>query len=196
MMASVLIPSRPVPQRPLTVADLAALPSELPSGPVKYELDNGRLEIMAPAADDHVAAQVKILTQLCMQGEYRDFGVARGEIGIILWRNPDRFVVPDAAFTVKPKLPLRLTREGYHETIPDLIVEVRSKNDKQAEIDSKIADYLTAGVRLIWVPDPRSRTVTSYRPDQPSQVLTESDTLTCDDIIPGFRMPVSDVFVV
>ncbi len=184
-------------QRLLTVADLAALPSELPSGPVVYELNNGRLVIMAPPGDIHGAVELNIGTELKVQGERRGLGKARsGDVGVILWREPDRVVGADAVFIAHGSLPIRLSKEGYLETIPDLAVEVRSKNDTWTEVMDKVNDYLKAGVRVVWVADPHKRIVTVFRPGQEPQELAETDTITVEDIIPGFRMAVRDIFQV
>jgi Uma2 family endonuclease len=189
-------PPGPLP-RPLTVADLAALPSELPTGPVLYELDNGRLIIMPPPGDVHGAVELNIGAQLKLQGEHRGLGKARsGDVGIILWRNPDRVVGADAVFITTASLPLRRSSEGYLETVPELVLEVRSKNDTQPEIDHKVNDYLKASVRVVWVADPAKQTVTAYRNGQPAQVFAVADTLTVPDVIPGFAMPVQDVFAI
>jgi Uma2 family endonuclease len=181
----------------LTAADLAALPSELPSGPVLYELDNGRLVIMPPPGDIHGAVELNIGTLLKLQGELRGHGKARsGDVGIILRRDPDRVVGADDVFIANRSLPIRRSKEGYLETIPDLAVEVRSKSDTAAEVQDKVNDYLAAGVQVVWVADPNTRTVTAYRRGQEPQVFTEADILTVEDVIPGFQMPVRDVFVV
>ena len=78
-------------QRFLTAADLETFPTELPSGPIDYELDNGRLVfIIVPPGDLHGAVQSNIATELKIQGERKGHGKARTEVGIVLWRNPDR----------------------------------------------------------------------------------------------------------
>jgi Uma2 family endonuclease len=183
------------PGRLLTVADLAVLPSELPSGPVLYELDNGRLIIMPPPGDIHGAVESNISTELKVQGERRGLGRARsGDVGVVLWRNPDRVVGADAAFIANSSLPIRLSREGYLETIPDLVVEVRSPNDTQPKVLHKVQDYLTAGARAVWVADPQAQTITVHQRDQQPQVFAAADTLTAEDIIPGFRVLVQDMF--
>ncbi len=183
------------PRRLLTVADLAALPAELPSGPVYYELDNGRLIIMPPPGDIHGAVETKFAGALLYEGEKRGLGKARcGEVGIVLWRNPDRVVGADAVFITNASLPIRESPEGYLETIPELVVEVRSKNDSRAEVERKVADYHRAGVRLVWDANPATRTVTAYRNGATPVTLTESDTLTAEDLLPGFKLPVADVF--
>jgi Uma2 family endonuclease len=179
----------------LTAADLAAMPSELPSGPVLYELWEGVLHTMAPPGDEHGAVEFTIGLALGKWGQDRGFGRGRcGEVTIVLSRDPDTVVAADAVFLTADQLPPRRSREGYLETIPALIVEVRSKNDTNTEIADKVAAYLTAGARLVWVADYQRQTVTAHRPGQPPVVLGVGDTLTADDIIPGFAVPVAELF--
>jgi Uma2 family endonuclease len=178
--------------RRFTIADVAALPSQLPSGPVRYELHHGRLITMPPPGDMHGAIALKIGGALLYQGEYRGLGKARVEVGVILGRNPDHLLGADAVFIANASLPLRTSSEGYLETIPDLVVEVRSKNDTAPEVQGKVDDYLAAGVRVVWVADPQARTVTAHRAGVLPHVFHEDDTLTVEDIIPGFQLPVRD----
>ncbi len=195
-------PAPPVvsPRRPpvdctprlLTAADLAALPSELPSGTVLYELDNGRLLVLPPHGDIHGAVASNPGAALKYQGEFRRRGKARSGVGVILWRNPDRLVGADAVFIANRSLPIRESPEGYLETIPDLVVEVRSKNDTLPAVQRKVDDCLAAGVRVVWIADPAARTVTAHRRDVEPRVFGENDTLTVEDVIPGFELPVRD----
>jgi Uma2 family endonuclease len=181
--------------RLLTVADLAALPSELPSGTVLYELWEGVLRIMAPPGEEHGGVEAAFVEALRTQGQRRGHGRTRcGEVAIILGRNPDTVVGADAVFLTNDQLPSRRSREGYLETIPALIVEVRSKNDTNTEVADKVAAYLAAGARMVWVADPRPRTVAIHRPGQPVAMLGVGDTLTADEIIPGFAVPVAELF--
>src|SRR6516162_9365723 len=151
-MATVLVePQPPLHPRLLTAADLAAMPSDLPSGPVKYELDDGRLVLMAPPAGEHGRMQHRIGRVLDKHDESLGLGEAFGEIGVILRRNPDRVIGPDAAFVVKRSLPVRMSPEGYFETIPELVVEIRSKNESSAATRDKAEEYLEAGVQIVWV---------------------------------------------
>lgn len=181
--------------RLLTVADLAALPSELPSGTVLYELWEGVLRVMAPPSDDHAGVECAFAEVLRTQGQRRGHGRARcGEVPVVLGRNPDTVVAADAAFLTNDQLPAPRSREGYLETVPALVVEVRSKNDTNTEVAAKVAAYLAGGARVVWVADPRPRTVAVHRAGQPVVTLGMSDTLTADDIIPGFSVPVADLF--
>jgi Uma2 family endonuclease len=126
-------------------------------------------------------------------GENAGHGEACDEVGVLLSRNPDNLLGPDAAFLTRASLPPRLSPEGYLLTIPELVVEVRSKNDTQQEIDDKVRDYLAAGVLVVWVADPAARTVTAYRANQTAFVSGAGDVLTADPVIPGFAAPVADL---
>lgn len=176
-----------------TVADLLSLPTDLPSGTVDYELDNGRLVTMVPPGDLHGSIQGNIVTELKVQGERKGFGKARSEVGIILWRNPDRVVGADAAFIATASLPIVRSEEGYLETKPDLVVEVRSKNDSVPYLERKAKDYLDAGVKVVWVVDPEQRAVTVHRQDaEPNEYQSGATIRT--EFIEGFKLLVDDLF--
>jgi Uma2 family endonuclease len=133
---------------------------------------------------------------LLFDAEGRGLGVTRcGEVRLILRRNPDRVVLADAAFFANRSLPLRTCLEDFLETIPDLIVEILSKNDNLAYMKAKVEDYLSAGVRVVWVADPIDETVTVFRHRVDPQILSKADLLRADGILPGLRMPVRDVFM-
>src|SRR5204862_7508265 len=103
-MSAVPALAMPPPSAPrlLTVADLAALPDELPSGPVKYELDDGKLvTLMAPPGEVHGSNQAALLYLLNLHGERPGHGKAYGEVGVILRRNPGSVGAQDAAFVTK-----------------------------------------------------------------------------------------------
>jgi Uma2 family endonuclease len=191
-MRVTLLPS-PTREKLLTIADMAALPRSLPSGDVCYELDRGKLIVMGPPGDSHGRRQAKIIQYLGMFGEDRGHGEARGEVGIVLQRNPDTLLGANAAFILTRSLPVRRSSEGYLETIPELVVEIRSKNDFQPEIAEKIELYFNAGVVIVSVIDPATRTVTAYRHGVPEQTFQQTDTLTCH-LMPGFTVPVANLF--
>jgi Uma2 family endonuclease len=178
----------------LTAADLAVLPSELPSGTVRYELHHGVLVTMPPPGDIHGAVESNLSYHLKGQGERRGLGKARSsDVGIVLARNPDHVDGADAVFITNARLPIRRTPEGYLETIPELIVEVRSKNDTLAALERKAQDYLQAGAVVVWVVDPINRIVVEYRQGVTSRTYAEDETLTVPDLIPGFAVVVRDV---
>ena len=187
-----LMPPGPPPvPRLLSAADLAVLPDELPTGPVRYELEDGRLVIMPPPGDIHGAVGGNAVFHL-KAAEQAGHGKARTEVGVILRRNPDRVVAPDACFIASTSLPLKLSPEGYLETIPDLVVEVRSKNDTVAELERKAGEYLAAGAKLVWVIDPLRSVAVVYEAGHPPRTLGPADDLTAGGIITGFRLSVGE----
>jgi len=80
----------------------------------------------------------------------------------------------------------------------DLAVEVLSPGDSAYEVDQKLAEYLSAGVTLIWVVNPDTRTVRIHRPRNaqpgPISMLHESDTIDGEEVLPGFSCKVSEFF--
>jgi len=181
--------------RPFTAADLAEMPRELPSGPVHYELDNGRLIAMSPPGHIHGKIEIGIASALREAGAKLGHGeVSGGDSGVLLWRNPDRVVGADVVFIRAAALPSKLTKEGYLETIPDLVVEVVSKNDTAPYVQRKIDDYLLAGVRIVWVADPDTRTLTEHRRDAKPRVFAGAEIVTLPELIPGLQLSLEDVF--
>lgn len=186
----------PVYKRLLTAADLAALPHELPSGPVRFELHSGELIVLLPFHED---TRAKVLARaagvLGWMGDFAGYGEVRaGDGGIELQTGPDTVVGADAAFLTNDQLPPEITSEGWLITIPALVVEVVSKNDTRREVQQKVNRYLEAGVRLVWVIDPRPRTVTVHRKGESPVVLTEGDNLTAPGIIPELTFPIRRLF--
>ena len=89
-------------------------------------------------------------------------------------------------------MPARESSEGYLETIPELIVEIRSKNDTRAKIERKEKQYVAAGVTVVLLIDPQPKTVTEVRPGAEPKVFGAKDTVEIEDIIPSFRLKLAD----
>jgi len=100
---------------------------------------------------------------------------------------------PDVAFVVADRLS-GVSKTGHVTIAPDIAVEVVSPNDKVYDLDEKIADYKSAGVKLIWIVDPKARTVRVIRPGAATIELEEQQTLTGDPVLPGFSVLVADLF--
>ena len=77
---------------------------------------------------------------------------------------------------------------------PDLAVEVLSPSDRMADAMSKITMYLQAGVRLVWLVDPASLTVTVFRQDAAPKSFGAGESLDGGDVLPGFSVPVAEIF--
>ncbi|MGE0759278.1 MAG: Uma2 family endonuclease [Pirellulaceae bacterium] len=182
-------------ERLYTAADIAAMPSDLPSGPARYELDNGRLITTVPPGFLHGSIELRIGSALYTQGELKGHGKGScGEAGIILWRNPDRVVGADVLFIAKSSLPIRRSPDGYLETIPDVVIEITSKNDTKDYVARKTADYLQAGVKQVCIVDPFTNTITVHAQGKQPVVLTNGDVWRLEPFIPGFKLAFDDIF--
>lgn len=104
---------------------------------------------------------------------------------------------PDVSFVSFQRLPAtHAFPKGYMKVAPDLAVEVVSPNDLAEEVDKKINEYLTVGVRLVWEVHPTSRTVTANRADDSVVRFRETDILDGENVLPGFQCRIADLFVV
>jgi Uma2 family endonuclease len=87
-----------------------------------------------------------------------------------------------------------LSRDPDTVRAPDLAVEVTSPGNTPAALDAKIREYLAAGARAVWVIDPPGRTLTVHRPDHVPVTLSEADTVDGGSAVPGFHLPVREIF--
>lgn len=101
---------------------------------------------------------------------------------------------PDASFVRSGRLSNDVGPKGHMRIVPDLVLEVVSPNDLAGEVDAKIVEYQKVGVPLIWVAYPDSRSIYVYRQDRPFERLGPNQTLTGDEVLPGFAIPVADLF--
>jgi Uma2 family endonuclease len=182
---------RPVSTRLLTAAEFSTLPDEIDGNSVRMELYDGVLVIMAPPGGDHGFKQRAILKYL-FRADDRGLGICYPGGGVKLGEGPDTVVEPDCFFVLKKSLPVRHAPEGYLLTIPEIVVEVRSKNDRRGMIELKNQKYLAAGVQFIWRLEPKKKIVVVTTPASET-TLTTADTLTCD-LLPGFAVPVAELF--
>jgi Uma2 family endonuclease len=84
--------------------------------------------------------------------------------------------------------------EGFVDVPPDLAVEVVSPSDSQSYVHRKVLHYLDHRVPLVWVVDPKARTVTAYRSRKDVRILDEGEEITGDDVVPGWSCRVGEFF--
>ena len=108
---------------------------------------------------------------------------------------PKQVRMPDTAFVSAGRLPNDRSPEGYILVAPDIAVEVVSPNETYEEVEAKVAEYRSAGVKLIWIISPKSRTVLIRRLDGTSGEVNEAGTLSGEDVLPGFTCSVAELFV-
>ena len=86
------------------------------------------------------------------------------------------------------------TAKGHNRIAPDLAVESVSPNDLAYDVDEKVQDWLLAGTRLVWVVNPQTRTIEVHRAQRPGSIFREGDELDGEDVLPGFRCQVKELF--
>ena len=116
------------------------------------------------------------------------------ETGFLLARNPDTVRAPDIAFIQASRLTPEASAPNWNPVVPDLVVEVVSSRDREREIAEKVAMWLDAGVRMVWVVYRVRSTIEVFRSGQSATILGVQDSLEGMDVVPGFSTPVAEIF--
>jgi Uma2 family endonuclease len=85
-------------------------------------------------------------------------------------------------------------QEGIGPFCPEFVVELRSPSDRLPVLQEKRQEYLDKGARLGWLIDPSEKKVHIYRPGQPVEVLDDPATVSGDPVLPGFLLPVRELW--
>lgn len=166
----------------------------LPDDSCRYALVRGELQRMAAAGFRHGAVIMNVAVPLGHHVKDHGLGVVCGaETGFVLARDPDTVLAPDVAFVRRERISASGLPVTFWEGAPDLAVEVISPSDTRREVADKVASWLAAGTRLVWVVDPNHATVTIHEPDGTPRRLAEADVLDGAPLFPGFSLPVADI---
>ena len=175
--------------RRMTADDLLHMPDD----GFRYELVRGELRKMSPPGIDHSRYVGKIYLRFANYVTAEGLGEALpGDPGFKL--ADDHVRGPDIAFVRPGRLNPIGSQPGYYGGHPDLAIEVISPSDRLAEVQEKVEDYLEAGVQVVVVVNPRNKTVAIHRSAVEVMTLTEADTLEVPNLIPGWQLPVADIF--
>ena len=159
----------------------------------RTELVRGVLIVREPAGFRHgdvaMAIALAVGTFVRAHGQGR---VVAAETGFKLFSNPDTVRAPDVGFVRSERIPDPLPR-GFAPFAPDLAVEVLSPDDRPGEVLAKVADWLNAGTRLVWVVDPDRRTARVHRADGTLALVPDGGSLDGEDVLPGFSCQLADV---
>ena len=144
-----------------------------------------------PMSTESGIVEINLGTALNVFARASNLGVVISSAGRYkLFADQNRIREPDLSF---------IRRERKYTRVmtfpPDLAVEVISPSDVAENVETKLDEYLRAGVRLIWFVYVPTRNVWAYRPDGTARLYRAADTLQGEDVLPGFTMPVADVFV-
>jgi Uma2 family endonuclease len=177
------------PRRIVTAEELERFPDD----DYRYELVEGRVIRMSPVGYQHGRTVARLLVLFDQHLRGRNLGVVVTEVGFKLASNPDTVRAPDVAFIRQDRIPSPDPR-GFLTGPPDLAVEVLSPDDRPSEIQAKVEEYFARGVPLVLVVDADVKTVTVFRPSTSPVTLRTDDLLDLDDVVPGFRCRVHEIF--
>ena len=152
----------------------------------RTELIRGVLVVRELAGGWHGVVALNLGAELA--GYVKRTGAGRvfaAETGFQLAASPDTVRAPDVAFVRRDRLPDPVPR-GFPRLAPDLAVEILSPGDRAGEVLAKVADWLSAGTRLVWVIDPERRLARVYRHDGGETFVTADGRLDGEDVLPGF----------
>ena len=178
--------------RLVTAEEMAAMPE--PDDGARYELVRGVVvRVSEPPGMPHGTIAARLAFALGQHVYPRRLGIIWVESGVVTERGPDTVRGPDVAFLAAARVPpggLPVFLEGG----ADIMTEIVSPDDRASELLDKVAEYLAAGTRLVWVVDPRPRTVTAYGAAGTVRRYAAADTLDAGDVLPGFATPVAELF--
>jgi len=159
----------------------------------RVELVKGALVVREPAGYTHGRVAMNLTLRLGSHVERTGAGqLFAAETGFTLARGPDTVRAPDVAFVRRERLPDAEPR-GFPELAPDLVVEVLSPDDRPGKVLAKVADWLIAGTRLVWVIDAERRQARVYRQDGSEALITAEQALDGETVLPGFSCPLEAI---
>ncbi len=183
----------------MATADLNAVhtPDDLlhmPDGD-RYELVDGRLVEKNVSWEASLIATVLTRLITLYDPDYRQGHIVVEGSYQCFPGDPKKVRRPDVSFIRREKLIGRERAKGHSRIVPDLIVEVISPNDMFAAIEDRVEEHFRAGASLAWVINPDTRVVLVFHANRTeSRRLREDDELTGEDVLPGFRCTVRDIF--
>lgn len=159
------------------------------------ELVRGKLRETMPTSILHGIIAGRIAGLICVFLLQNKIGeVLTAETGFRLSSVEKTVRVPDVAFLSNEKLAEVENFSKFFEGTPDLAVEVISPSETYNDVQEKLEDYLSAGVKMVWIIRPKQKTITVYRSLFDFSVLHENEELDGADVLPGFKCDLQNVF--
>ena len=165
----------------------------VPDDGLRHELEAGVLVVEPPRFPRQAQIQAEIASILHGFVERHRLGVVLIETGYILSRDPDTLRGPDVSFVRRERFDPEEAGHSYIRGGPDLAVEILPPSNRPGEMRGKVADYLAAGSRLVWVIDPAREMVTIYRTLLAPRRVGRDGTLDGEDVLPGLSISVAEL---
>jgi Uma2 family endonuclease len=169
---------------------------QTPDEEVLYEVVDDQVVELAPMGAYEVRLATLLTARIETFAQQHQLGRAMQEMLFDLTVATGRKRRPDVAFVSFDRWPLtrRIPRTEAWEVVPNLAVEVVSRSDSVDYIVDKVAEYFHAGVKHVWVVFPSQEQVYVYDSPSSVRILTRTDELSGDPILPHFRLPLVELF--
>lgn len=185
------------PARGLTPDDVLRIQAERDDD-LGYELVHGQLVPVMPASLPHGRIATFLGGQLDAFLRRTRLGRVYSEAGFVLDLpdDPDRLRGPDLAFVSHTTLDAAggEPERGFFRGVPDLAIEIESPSDRKPGTRRRAAEYLEAGVTLVWTIHPQTRTAIVYRSHGSIRLLRAEESLDGEIVLPGFRLALAELF--
>jgi len=166
----------------------------LPDGGDRDELLRGSVVAEPRPSLDHGRVAGRLAAALGEWVYSHGLGEIVVESGFVLGREPDTVRGPDVAFVSTERLAEHQGPGPFFEGAPDLAIEVLSPWNSRREMGAKVAEYLEAGARMVWLVGPASQAVTVHRPEHEPLHLEPGNTLDGGDVLPGLGISLARIF--
>ncbi|MDB9524140.1 Uma2 family endonuclease [Dolichospermum circinale CS-1225] len=155
----------------------------------------GDLFIMSPTGSETEERNFNLNGQLWIWTKQDGTGVGFGSSGGFTLPN-GAVRSPDAAWIKRTKWEIIPAdkRKKFAPICPEFVVELRSENDSLSTLKEKMQEYIDNGTQLAWLIDRKQRKVFIYRPNCGVEELDNPQTLTGEDILPGFVLDLSEIW--
>jgi Uma2 family endonuclease len=155
----------------------------------------GDLFIMSPTGSETEERNFNLNGQLWIWTKQDGTGVGFGSSGGFTLPN-GAVRSPDAAWIKRTKWEIIPAdkRKKFAPICPEFVVELRSENDNLSTLKEKMQEYIDNGTQLAWLIDRKQRKVFIYRPNCGVEELDNPQTLTGEDILPGFVLDLSEIW--
>jgi Uma2 family endonuclease len=168
----------------------------LANGDLLFEVVNGQRVELPPMGAFETDQASQIFLQLGMYAKTNGLGRVVGEMLFVLNAGLGLQRRPDVAFVSYERWPRnrRVPHAEAWDVVPDLVVEVVSPSNRAGEMLAKIREYFQAGCLRVWVVYPPEEQVYVYQSPTQLRILARKDDLEGEDFLPGFRLPLAELF--
>ena len=158
------------------------------------ELIEGRIVPMSPTKLRHGRYEYRLAKFIGLFVEQHNLGeVMVGEVGIYVRRDPDTIRAADLLYISHERL-AKASADDFLNVAPELVVEIMSPSDRWLDVRRKLRDYFSAGVDAVLVVEPDEQIISVFRSATEVSEFSADALLVIEDILPGFTLPVAEIF--